>query len=194
MTQFIATTGGGSGVADSNTFQITLDASGTVEVNYGALGATDGLVGYSPGNGVVDPGSLDFSTINGYQTGTGVPSMELLAGARPILGGPPATGTMIEIPASAVGGFGAYLLGVQVFNPGLPLDVIGMEGCQLANNGNLGSIPFIVTGTTDSSLSLPVSGSLQGVVIGVQGAVIAPGVNTLGVATSNGLAWTLDTM
>lgn len=194
VTQFIAVAGGGSGVQDSNTFQITLDSTGTIEVNYGALGTTDGMIGYSPGGGVVDPGNIDFSALTSYTVGTGIPSLTLTPGARPILGGPPATATLSEIPGAANGLFGSYLLGLTPFNPGIDLTLIGMDGCSLYTDGGLGGINFVVNGTTDSSLSVPITGNVLGLHVFVQAVVLSPGTNPLGVVTSNGLDWGIEGM
>ena len=63
----------------SNSFDITLAADGTVTIAYGAVSATDGLVGVTPGGGSADPGETDLSaalslSVNGTtyeQFGTG---------------------------------------------------------------------------------------------------------------------------
>ncbi len=51
--EFFATTG--------NTFTVTLDASGNVQVSYGEINAADGLAGVSEGGGAADPGGTDLS-------------------------------------------------------------------------------------------------------------------------------------
>lgn len=44
-----------------NTFTVTLDASGDVNVTYGVISAIDGLAGISEGGGAIDPGATDLS-------------------------------------------------------------------------------------------------------------------------------------
>ena len=45
----------------SNTFSVTLDASGVVTIEYGAVSANDALVGVTQGSGAADPGETDLS-------------------------------------------------------------------------------------------------------------------------------------
>jgi len=53
--EFFATT--------TNTFSITLNDDGSIDVIYGNIAATDGLVGVTEGEGATDPGAVDLSTI-----------------------------------------------------------------------------------------------------------------------------------
>ena len=45
----------------TNTFTVTLSASGAVSVEYGTISAADGIAGVSPGGGATDPGATDLS-------------------------------------------------------------------------------------------------------------------------------------
>jgi hypothetical protein len=56
---------------NSNTFSVTLHASGAIDFAYGTTAHNDGLVGVTPGGGAADPGETDLSTAGGLSaTGT----------------------------------------------------------------------------------------------------------------------------
>ena len=71
--EFLATTG--------NTFRVTLFSDGRVEVVYGAITATDGIAGVSPGGGAADPGGTNLSG-GGPFSATGV-TYELFNAGNP---------------------------------------------------------------------------------------------------------------
>jgi hypothetical protein len=176
---------------NQNTLQISFDTlTGNIECNYGPMAAIDGLVGYSPGHGAPNPGGVDITGLPGGSLilGSGRPAMSLSPGMRPVLG-MTASCTLNDIPGNATAG--AFLIGGVAFNPGLPLDVLGMTGCELYTDARLISIGFTPAGSTET-LTLPVGGNNAGVHLFLQGAVIAPGVNPFGVTLSNGLDWLLD--
>lgn len=47
---------------NSNTFAVTLNSDGSVQIDYGVIDASDGLVGVTEGGGATDPGGSDLST------------------------------------------------------------------------------------------------------------------------------------
>ena len=66
--------------AGSNTFEITLRSDGTYEIDYGAISATDGLVGRS---GFVDPGEIDVTAAS--QPISGLPNEAVYEILRPAI-------------------------------------------------------------------------------------------------------------
>ncbi len=57
----------------SNTFSAELFSDGTIQMVYGNVSASDGIVGISPGNGLLgDPGQTNFSAGSGFYANTGV--------------------------------------------------------------------------------------------------------------------------
>ena len=50
---------------DSNNFSVTLNASGSVSMAYGATGGPDAIVGVTEGAGALDPGETDLSAAAG---------------------------------------------------------------------------------------------------------------------------------
>ncbi len=66
----------------ANTFSVTMNADGTIEIVYGGITATDGLTGVTEGGGAADPGSTDLSAAGGLSaTGT---TYELFDGLNPV--------------------------------------------------------------------------------------------------------------
>lgn len=174
-----------------NTFQLTLDQSGSWELKYGTLSLVDGMVGYSRGHGVPDPGATDLSAITGpIALGDDRPALELLSVTRPILGQAGVTRTG-HIPAGATAGVQLYSI-VPVAPPGRDLSGIGMPGCFLYQGGEA-TLAFGVTATwATHSLNIPSSNVLVGQHLYLQSVVLAPGINQLGAITSNGIDWLFD--
>ncbi len=138
------------------------------------------LVGYSTGNGATDPGSMDLSAALPFSTSGGGP-LALSTSTRPVLG-TTMTLTTGAIPPNAIGS--GLLFGSS--NPALPLGAIGMPGCTLLSSGSIVTMPIGTGGVT--TLPIPNDQSLLGSTFFLQSAAVAPGVNQLGVATSNGLS------
>jgi len=175
------------------TVQCALFSNGNYELRYGAesmstLGTDTPIVGYTPGNGALDPGSIDISTTVPIFTlpDQVIADMSLTSG-RPIEG----TSMNVNIdnmPAGSI--FGVVgLSGGQVF-PGIQ-PIPGLGSCvQLI--ATIDPIYFLPTGTSHTlSLAIP-TGTFTGSVVYAQAIALAPGFNAASVASSNGLIWTID--
>jgi hypothetical protein len=179
-----------------STFQFQFElATGNVDLVFLAMdtvsvstwtGGEGWVVGWSPGAGAVDPGSLDLSaqlplTITTYPVD--ILPLTLNASAAP------AVGTTIQLVSSNVPNnslFGAVLMGFQQFNPGLPLDNLGMAGCSRYNDGVV-TLLFFPQGSTGSvNFNVP---QFPGVNVQTQSVVYCPaaGLTTLGAIASGGL-------
>ena len=169
--------------------QIALQASGIFEIRFGANNtntAHQALAGYSIGGVTQDPGSSNLSSvvtaplsIGGYAT-----PMTLNASARPILGSSTNLNTG-DIAAGGLVGFNSLGFGQQ--NPGIDLTSFGAPACSLYLNIGYNAV-YLVGGTTNSMpLGIPVTPSLAGIHVFAQSLVYAPGANSLGLITSNGV-------
>lgn len=141
---------------------------------------------------------LDYTILFGtalireYGVGCNPPTpLTLSVDARPLLG------TTInlqagDIPAGAV--LTGIILGLGSFEPGLPLDSLGMPGCSqyVTIDAVIGSgftnpnfaVPFAIS-SDPGFLNMPIFG---------QAASLVPGANTLGALTSNGVHLTLGNL
>lgn len=167
--------------ATTNTFQISISPSGTIEVKYDVCMSVAGLVGYTDGGGVMDPGASDMNAATLSVTTSAAGDLGLSNDARPVSN----TTVNMNVDNIPPGAFaGALLVGFSGFPaPGVDLSIIGMPGCFLTTAGGI-SVPFAVANPV-ASIPLPI-GNLTAPVF-TQAAVINPGVNALGVVTSNGV-------
>lgn len=182
------------GTTNSNDFQVSFEQAGGIEVKYGAVASLDSIVGYSPGNGATDPGSIDLSAASaaGVQTGNDFPALTFCSqgGTRPRLG------TTLQLAIDGVpptAGVAVMLLSAGQVNPGIDLTVVGFTGCSLYVSGGV-SAPIPITGSTAAiALTLPNPSTLQGVSLYVQGAVSnATNVQPIPVAFTNGVELRID--
>lgn len=175
----------------TSTFQVGFQMStGNFRVSYGVIGVLDCIVGYSPGQGVSDPGSRDF---NGgglpcvvSSAGT-VAELSLAANARPVIG----TTVSIGVDTIPSPGIGVVMIGTECFAQPVPLDGFGMPGCVLTGPGGAAARLF-GTGSSSATVSLDLTRLPAGLTLCLQAAAVSPGINALGVVTSNGLQCTLD--
>ena len=172
------------------TFQIQVRSDGTISILWHSVTMTSHpvLVGFSRGHGVADPGSSNLSAALPLQTGIGTQPLLLASSAMPILG----TSLPLQLRAQPVGAIAAALvLGFRKVS--LPLDALGMPGCLQAVSSDATLLFAATPAVTQLPLALPNNLSLLGYSLHAQGAELAPGVNALGVATSNGVTLRLGT-
>ena len=189
---------GGQCVAN---FQVAIhQLTGVIEYRYGSLGTAVGqglaIVGFSNGGTVAlpaaDPGSRNLSAevpfaTTGPDVATTLP-LTLTATARPALGAA-VTLTTTNIPLTAVTTY--TMLSIGATSPGTPIG--GAPGCLLsiAVGGVFVSMPVGPPPTGTLPLTIPPVVSLVAMTFAAQSAPLAPGVNALGVLSSNGLLLTI---
>jgi hypothetical protein len=176
--------------------QMELLPNGTIYLSYGSsLGNSgsinnDANVGYSGGWYGLDAQpatpSIDWSTLNGYQSGTGLVGLKIDANARPIIG-TTVTSTVSEIPpVSLVAG---VIYGITGFGPaGIPLAALGMPGCQAYQTLDLLDVGVLPGTTFASAFPTPFNPALGGFQLFTQGLVLNASVpNPFQGLTSNGV-------
>ncbi len=172
------------------TAQLVLHDTGIVEFHYGIVtpAAAPLLVGYSPGNGVRDPGSRDLAdngNVLAFTSGDNQPPPFLDLDARPVLGTTPNLVTT-HIPPSAM--FNLVMIGFgSIADPGFDLGVFGMPGCAqwilpVVTNG-----AAVLNGSSSTPLVLPLDPIYLGANLFAQSAPLAPGFNPTGILVSNGV-------
>lgn len=179
------------GGSTPNTFQFQFElATGNVHVIWQSMsgGGNGYLVGFAEGGNSADPGPTDISVAlpSTFSAATfkQVP-MALAASARPVIGNNVAMVTT-NIPAGAP--FGALLIGLVQFNPGIQIPILP-TGCVQHNEGMASQLFFPAGNSASSSLGFlnPVT-NFPGLTVQVQSAVYAGSPLAL---TSNGVALTI---
>ncbi|MGA0061332.1 MAG: hypothetical protein ACO3RU_17300, partial [Planctomycetota bacterium] len=166
---------------DQNTFQAQLFANGEIILSYQNGSAADCIVGLTQGGTTVDPGSRDLSASIPFTTGTGGLPVTLSSTALPVLGSTMAL-SLQHVPTNAI----SVTLGLGFAQSSVDLTVLGMPGCTSLVTP-VDQIPMVRVGSTAAmSLSIPNQAALLGAHVYTQGIAIAPGINTLGVVSSNG--------
>ncbi|MFM1872328.1 MAG: hypothetical protein RL398_1750, partial [Planctomycetota bacterium] len=94
-----------------------------------------------------------------------------------------------NIPAGSP--FGATLIGLTEFNPGIDLTGLGMPGCQQYTDGSATFLFFVSGSTASTPFAAPANPAFFGVNLTAQSSVFAPGTTPLGFITSNGVRLTL---
>lgn len=179
------------GTSNLNTFQVAFFASGIVEYRFQNCLQTNriSLTGWSPGGNARNPGPTNLSTLSSLQTVPDQFPVRHGASARPVLGTTINLQTT-ELPAGTI--FGSTLFGLVEDTAGTELSAFGMPGCRRYLTIDASQIWIPGSGSGSTAFAIPNVPALAGTQIKTQGIVLAPGVNALGVASSNGLRLTLD--
>lgn len=171
---------------NTNTFQVAFFDSGVVEFRYQACAVTNHttLVGWSPGGGARNPGSVDLSAALPIVTAPDTLPLSLSTMGRPIIG----TGVVVtasDVPSNS--SLGAFVGGLTQMNPGLDLGTIGMPDCRqyLSLDSALVFVP--TAGSASFTFNVPNDQGLNGVHVFLQAAALSAGVNQLGALSSNGV-------
>ncbi|MEC7583870.1 MAG: hypothetical protein VYE77_06095 [Planctomycetota bacterium] len=178
------------GVPGGNTFQCKLYANGDIEFNYGALtpNIDSSTVGLSGGPGGVDLGPTDISTLTGQvNLGAGVQPLTLTS-TQPSIGSI-YTLTYTDLPPNTVD----LLTGLGFESLQIDLTPAGMPGCEQLMNPLvfLFAAPPPGAVTHQEFIPIPPDAAFLGLPLLSQGFAVAPGINFLGAATSNGRIGTI---
>jgi len=173
------------------TFQFQFDrTTGNVHLVYQGMSQLAGshLVGYTPGGGALDPGTVDISaSLPGTITLSAVDSQALaVASQRPVIG-TTANITTSNIKPGTI--LGANILSFVQHDPGISAAPFGMPGC-FQYVGLDATHAFLTGGSSTNGfgLAIPSSPAFAGANVFTQSFAFSPGVNVLGVESSNGLA------
>lgn len=179
-----------------NTMQVTLWASGNVDIYYGVLGnqssGNNAIAGFTPGLGSRLAPAMDLSASIPFQSGDGAIPPVLTMDARPVFGTTPNVVTKNVTPGTF---FQVFIAGLTGLPTPVPLAPFGMPGCSqhinpftaflsgIGGNGEF-SVPF----------GIPTDPSFQNVQFFFQSAPLTGGLNAAGILTSNGLCAKLSVL
>ncbi|MBI5851508.1 MAG: trypsin-like peptidase domain-containing protein [Planctomycetes bacterium] len=169
------------GTSNLNTFQAQLFSNGNILLSYTTVTPIDGIAGYSSGAVATDPGSSDLSARVPFSTGSGGVPLAIFASANPILGTTIQLGVN-NVPAGVIAG----AMNIGLAQQSISLGPIGAPGCSLLTTIETFFPMPATTPSTSASVAIPNIPALSGAILNAQGAVLVPGINTLGALTSNG--------
>lgn len=184
--------------ASSNTFQLAFFPNGNVEFRWGAMSQQGGggwptLVGFTPGNGAANPGSIDITASLPFATsGVDQPALALTSDVNPVLG------STVNLTVNNVTGANLGLTFVCLNNlgplspVGLDLALLGAPGC-VANvdiNSGTGFVASNIPGIGSLTTPFPIPSSpltLIGLQLYCQSVWLDASQNAAGLLTSNAL-------
>lgn len=173
-----------------NSWQMQFDlASGNVHYVWQTMSGLGGahLVGFSPAGASLDPGSIDLTAALPATFATYASDLlplALQAGARPIANN---TIPLVTNNLSATTPFGAVLLSLTQFNPGIDLTGLGMAGCAQYQGADV-TLLYLPMGAPSNSLPFTIPNAV-GLHIYAQSFAYDPasGLTALGAISSNGV-------
>ena len=178
--------------ADLKTFQDIAYCNGDMELRFGAMNLTVGgawptLVGYTPGNGSLDPGTRDVSATPYSTQGSDSNPLQLNVNNRPIVGTTVSLTTSDESTQPSVGVL-FFSVTPLLANP-FPLSVIGAPDCFAHVSSLDVSVAIDNFAPANMSVPFPVPNvpALVGQQLGGQTIWLDLAANNLGFTTSNGL-------
>lgn len=181
-----------------NNIQIEFVPGGLIFLAFGnSLGnggstPNDVIVGYSAGGGEPLNTPIDWSAITTLTTGNGAVPLTFDADARPVMG--TSINLVVDNVPAASPSFAAVVLSVNQAAAGIPLNALGMPGC----NAYVGTLDFLTGGlaagsTFSTPLAIPATPNFAGVMLYSQALAINPGIpNAFQGITSNGLELVID--
>ena len=172
-----------------NTFSVTLNASGQVDINYNGLGThvagNNSLIGFSEGNGARMPNAQDLSASMPFQSGDGAIPPVLGMDSRPVLGTNPKFVTSNITPGTF-----AQILVIGLTGLATPVDLtaFGMPGCNQYINPFATAFNLLTPNNTfEQTVTVPANPAFQNLQYFVQAAPLTGGLNAAGILTSNGV-------
>ncbi|MBK8098331.1 MAG: hypothetical protein IPK26_14570 [Planctomycetes bacterium] len=179
------------GTTTPNTFQLQFNRSnGNVTYAWQTMattGAQARLVGYAAATPNNDLGSRDISATlpGGFRTGEFNLSPLALVSTLPQLGTNLAL-TTTNYPGNST--LGIQVLSLTQFDPGIDLTSVGAGGCFRYTGLDATNVVIPNAGQSVYNTGIPNNPSLMGLPLKSQTWALAPGANTLGMITSNGVA------
>lgn len=159
----------------------------TVEYRYQdcTVPSAAAIVGWSIGGGAHDPAARDLTLSMPFVTPMETSALALGASPSPVLGSN-VTWTTANIPAAAV--LSAQFLSFGAIAPGLDLGLFGAPGCLQHIDPSLGAGVLLAGSPTATfQAMIPNAVAWLGTHVYSQSVTLVPGINALGLITSNGL-------
>jgi hypothetical protein len=176
-----------------STMQITLSATGDVDVVYGALGnqvgGNNAIVGFTPGMGSRLPSAMDLSASLPFHSGEGDLPPVLSMDARPVMGTNPNIVTSSVAPGTL---FQFFLAGLSGVVSPVNLAPYGLPDCFQHMTPFMAFLSGI-GGNGEFSVGFPIPNVpvAQGLTLYFQCAPLTTGLNAAGLLTTNGLCATI---
>ena len=177
---------GGGG---TNTFQVQFESNGNVHMIWQSMSqAGNGwVVGWTPGGGPMDPGSIDLTSAipAGFNLcASSASGITLSTNARPILGTTVQQITSGIQPGTA---FGLTMMSHTQSIPPVDLTPFGMAGCEAHLSSGTSVFWFSPSATVQVPLTVPNAPVLTGLPVVSQSFSYNPPMTTLGLIASNGI-------